>query len=413
MNNNGFYRAFEERYYAPRTVIKELRKQYLNFTKPLSTLDDIGKTFDIGCGRGEWLELMQEQGLTPYGVDLDHGMLQACAELKLPSHQGDAVAFLQTLDSESHVCITAFHVVEHVSFEQLQTIIQESLRILKPGGLLIMETPNPENIVVATRNFYLDPTHQRPIPPLLLHFLPEYFGFARVKTIRLQENPSLLSKKITLLNVLDGVSPDYAVIAQKKADDDISVLFDKAFNTDYGITLEMLVKHYEQAHQNEIQQSNNHIEKISNNINGLDERLNSLIAEIHDVKAEIQDIYLSKSWRLTYPLRWTAHQVRILRERGLKSRLKAVVKKVGKPIIQKAITLVKHRPKQRQRLIGISKKLGLHHKLKNIYHNINHAKNQPNQTPLEISSLRNNEYLSSSATKIKEQLISLIKEHRS
>ena len=85
-----------------------------------------------------------------------------------------------------------------------------------PGGLLIMETPNPENIVVATRNFYLDPTHQRPIPPMLLAFVAEYAGFARVKTLRLQESKELVNKgDVSLQDVFAGASPDYAVVAQK------------------------------------------------------------------------------------------------------------------------------------------------------------------------------------------------------
>ncbi len=80
-----------------------------------------------------------------------------------------------------------------------------------------METPNPENIVVATRDFYLDPTHQRPIPPQLLSFLPEFYGFARTKIIRLQESKDLeMRADLTLQDVLSGASPDYAVVAQKE-----------------------------------------------------------------------------------------------------------------------------------------------------------------------------------------------------
>ena len=191
MSTLGFYRAFEERFYAPRSTIKKLRQQYLPFVQPLAALYPGAATFDIGCGRGEWLELMQELGMSPFGVDLDAGMLQGCHELNLPAEQGDAVAYLQTLADNSQAVVTAFHVVEHISFEQLTKVVIESLRVLQPGGLLIMETPNPENIVVATRNFYLDPTHLRPIPSLLLSFLPEHHGFARVHTLRLQESHEL------------------------------------------------------------------------------------------------------------------------------------------------------------------------------------------------------------------------------
>lgn len=247
MSSTNFYRAFEERFYAPRSVIKHLRQQYLPFVQPLAMLYPGGATFDIGCGRGEWLELMQELGMSPFGVDLDAGMLQGCHELDLPAQQGDAVAYLQTLANNSQAVVTAFHVVEHISFEQLKTVVIESLRVLKPGGLLIMETPNPENIVVATRNFYLDPTHLQPIPPLLLSFLPEHHGFARVHTVRLQEPQELHQRSdITLMDVLGGVSPDYAVVAQKAAAPEQMQPLDEAFSTARGIDLNTLVQRFDE-----------------------------------------------------------------------------------------------------------------------------------------------------------------------
>lgn len=244
--SESFYRAFEERYYAPREVITALRKQYLPFVTPLTTIYENAKVFDIGCGRGEWLCLMKEMGFEVLGVDLDAGMLQDCWDRNLPVKKEDAVVYLRTLESESQVVISAFHVVEHISFDDLTAIVVESLRVLKPGGLLIMETPNPENIVVATRNFYLDPTHQRPIPPQLLSFLPEYYGFARVKTLRLQESADLSGNRApTLLDVLSGVSPDYAVIAQKSAAPEQLKLFEMEFEKDYGLSLEILAQRYE------------------------------------------------------------------------------------------------------------------------------------------------------------------------
>lgn len=246
MNTLGFYRAFEERFYAPRSDIKHLRRQYLPFVQPLAALYPGAATFDIGCGRGEWLELMQELGMSPFGVDLDAGMLQGCHELNLPAEQGDAVAYLQTLADNSQAVVTAFHVVEHISFEQLTKVVIESLRVLQPGGLLIMETPNPENIIVATRNFYLDPTHLRPIPSLLLSFLPEHHGFARVHTLRLQESHELRQRSdITLMEVLGGASPDYAVVAQKAAALDVMERFDTVFATHYGIDLNDLAGRYD------------------------------------------------------------------------------------------------------------------------------------------------------------------------
>jgi SAM-dependent methyltransferase len=246
MSDEKFYRAFEERYYAPREVIKTLRQVYLPFVGPLKDIYRTGKTYDVGCGRGEWLELMIGTGFEAYGVDLDDGMLRDCYERKLPASKGDGISFIQSLPDQSHVVVSAFHVVEHISFADLEKLIQEALRVLKPGGLLIMETPNPENIRVATANFYLDPTHIRPIPPLLLSFLTEHYGFARTKLVRLHELPTLVvGKPVSLLNVLNDASSSYAVIAQKKATNEQLSAFDSAFGPEYGLTVDTLASRYD------------------------------------------------------------------------------------------------------------------------------------------------------------------------
>jgi O-antigen chain-terminating methyltransferase len=99
---------------------------------------------------------------------------------------------------------------------------------------------------VGTNRFYLDPTHQRPLPPKLLSFLPEYYGFARVKVIRLQESIELLQADTVSLNdVLGGVSPDYAVVAQKPADGALMTATGHAFEAEYGLTFETLVARFD------------------------------------------------------------------------------------------------------------------------------------------------------------------------
>lgn len=243
----GFYRAFEDRYRGSRELIKQRLRAYEPFFAPLRTLQDPPAALDLGCGRGEWLELLGEQGFRAHGVDLDDGMLAACRERGLDVELGDAIACLRALPDNSLAVVSAFHLVEHIPFELLQTLVTETRRVLLPGGLLIMETPNPENLVVGASSFYLDPTHLRPIPPQLLAFVTEFGGFGRHKVVRLQEEAGLRGDTpIALINVLDGVSPDYAVVAQKDGEAAVLAPFETAFDAGYGLALGQLAQRFEQ-----------------------------------------------------------------------------------------------------------------------------------------------------------------------
>jgi O-antigen chain-terminating methyltransferase len=242
-----FYHAFESRYRGSRDLIKQRLRVYLPFINPFKGIDDKIAAVDLGCGRGEWLELLKERGFQAQGVDLDPGMLAASRERGLPAIQRDAIQHLKSLPDQSQYLISGFHFAEHIALDALQTLIVEALRTLKPGGLLILETPNPENLVVGTMDFYLDPTHLRPIPPLLLSFLAEHHGFSRRKVMRLQEPKDAAHKlEVGVHNVLYEVSPDYAVVAQKGADVSITERFDSAFAQDYGLSLEQLSVRYDQ-----------------------------------------------------------------------------------------------------------------------------------------------------------------------
>ena len=243
-----FYRSFEDKYRGSRELIKNRLTVYLDFVKPVFQIIPNACAIDLGCGRGEWLELLGECGVDALGIDSDQEMISGCRKLKLKVKRVDALKYLRELPKEEVAVITAFHLVEHLNFEDLRSLVLEAMRVLVPGGLLIMETPNPENILVATRNFYLDPTHQRPIPSELLSFVSEFSGFSRFKTVRLQESREL-SKSLnpTLYDVLDGVSPDYAVVSQKQGAPDLERVLDPIFSKEYGLTLTALTTSYDEA----------------------------------------------------------------------------------------------------------------------------------------------------------------------
>ena len=307
MPNNNFYRAFEDRYRGSLELIKSRLNVYLPFIDAIKKLDPQPNAIDLGCGRGEWLDLLQENGVRCRGVDLDEGMLEVCRSRGFDVSQQDALAALGELDDGTYWMISGFHIVEHIPFESLQSIVQESLRVLKPGGLLILETPNPENIAVATESFYLDPTHIRPVPSQLLSFVTEYYGFARTKTLRLQEPWGLHDvREMTLAHVLGGVSPDYAVIAQKLASAETVTHFDELFEKEYGLSLENLTKRFEQRLLKLEAKADEAVAKADRAI----ARAEELSAKADEAWHHYAIVIHSRSWTITRPLRAIGDMVR-------------------------------------------------------------------------------------------------------
>lgn len=301
-----FYKAFENAHRGSRELIKSRLEIYLPLISPLKKIYPDGVGLDIGCGRGEWLELLSDNAISVQGIDLDEGMLEACNDLNLGAFKGEGVAHLKKQANSSITIISAFHVAEHIPFASLQAFVGEALRVLKPGGLLIMETPNPENIKVATESFYLDPTHMKPIPSALLSFLPEFYGFERTKILRLQENDALASQEnISLLQVIEGVSPDYAVIAQKKADTELLEKFDGFFSQEIGLTLTTLTDKFESR----LQRIDAKAAQAEAKAEKAETRANQARANIVQLQSELHSVYLSRSWRITKPLRVIAHQI--------------------------------------------------------------------------------------------------------
>jgi SAM-dependent methyltransferase len=293
-----FYRALEEKFRGTREEIKSRLLIYLPFLQPLIKVYTSGQVLDIGCGRGEWLELLNEQGFDAKGVDLDGGMLEACRELGLQVEQIDALTYMRAQPASSFCVVSLFHVAEHLPFNILQQIVQEAKRILLPGGLLIIESPNPENIYVSTNRFYLDPTHQNPIPPELMAFLPEYYNYHRIKILRLQESVHLKdSHNLCLKDVLNGVSPDYAIVAQTQGQLIHIEAFDTSFQQNYGITFDALSERYQAS-------LDQRLTDMEIKAQQAEDKANQAFYESQRLHFELLHIYTSKFWRITAPLRW-------------------------------------------------------------------------------------------------------------
>ena len=174
---DSFYKAFEDRFRGSKQEIRQRLEVYLPFLKALRPFHRKFMVLDLGCGRGEWLEMLKELKIEAIGIDIDQEMINECESLGLNVRCEDGIQALKSFRSKSLSLVTGFHIAEHLSFDELQEVFRIAHHVLKDGGLLILESPNPENISVGSMNFYLDPTHKKPLPPKLLGFLAEFSGF--------------------------------------------------------------------------------------------------------------------------------------------------------------------------------------------------------------------------------------------
>lgn len=176
---SNMYPDFEEVFRGSSEAIAQSVSAYL---PDIAGLDRHGPVVDLGSGRGEWLEILKQAGIDAYGVDLNEDFVEQCRARGLKVVHGDVCEHLETLPERSLSALTAFHLAEHMPVDALVRLLDVSLRALESGGLLIIETPNPENVTVGSSSFYLDPGHVRPLPPGLLAFLLEARGFSKIET---------------------------------------------------------------------------------------------------------------------------------------------------------------------------------------------------------------------------------------
>lgn len=224
------YLLFEHQYRGDEATLKAQQHRYLPY------FEETGPVLDIGCGRGELLELLAEQEIEAYGLDMNAAMVASCRKKGLRVEEQDVLEHLRGLEDNSLGGMMMAQMVEHCAEPQLLEVLQLCFQKLRPRAYLVMETQNPTSLY-ALSHFHRDLSHQKPIHPDALEFLAKASGFQETSITyaspfpaehqlrelqpmpdadeSLQRNLERLNQNIRQLNSLLYGFLDYAVIAQK------------------------------------------------------------------------------------------------------------------------------------------------------------------------------------------------------
>ena len=188
---DAFYSAFQEKFRGSYDDVRSRFAEYLPELERVGAGSWNGSVLDLGSGRGEWLDILKEAKLHAEGVESAPRLSQQALERGVLVHERDALEYLRNADANRYGAITAFHLIEHLAGEAQLTLMESCYSALRPGGIILIEWPNIEDIRVATQSFWLDPTHVRPLPHNLLVFMAEYVGFKNLRLLRFRPGPGV------------------------------------------------------------------------------------------------------------------------------------------------------------------------------------------------------------------------------
>jgi len=217
------YAGFENRFRGYEENLLRAQKRYLPYFLNKKNV------VDLGCGRGEFLQILKENNIESYGVDSNDEMIEICREKGLKCIKSDILQHLVSLEDESLGGIFSAQVIEHLPPKYLIELIRKSYFKLKKNCYLVLETINPTSLFSLINTFFLDLSHQKPIHPQTLKFLFEISGFEEVEikyfaTLdeeKLQEisgkdeDSTIINQNFDKLNKLLFAPADYAVIGKK------------------------------------------------------------------------------------------------------------------------------------------------------------------------------------------------------
>jgi len=212
------YFLFENRHRGSLEEIKKRQEVYLPIFKerftPSGGTNAVTPSIvlDVGCGRGEFLELLREHGVPAKGIDSNEDMVHFCQGRGLDVEHANALAYLQSQPDDSLGGIIACQVIEHLHLEDLIEFIKLCHQKLERGGRAVFETVNPLSLLVSATNFYLDLSHVRQVHPVALQFLAEAVGFTNTELKFLAPYPDEMK-----LQLLNNNNPDFLKLNQNFA----------------------------------------------------------------------------------------------------------------------------------------------------------------------------------------------------
>ncbi|MBN2198403.1 MAG: class I SAM-dependent methyltransferase [Candidatus Aminicenantes bacterium] len=217
------YAGFETRFRGGEEDIRRQQKAYLEL------FPQGGRVLDLGCGRGEFMDMLRENGLRSLGVDLNSQMVGLCLDKGLDCRRGDLLEVLAGEPDRSLDGVFSSQVVEHLGPEAIRRLVELAFQKLKSGGTLVLETVNPLSVFALVHIYFLDMSHRTPVHPQALRFLLESAGFENVElresqpleAERLQALPAsaeasdILNRNIDSLNALLFAPPNFAAVGRK------------------------------------------------------------------------------------------------------------------------------------------------------------------------------------------------------
>lgn len=203
---------FAEKFRGPEAYVRKNHEFYLPYFAGCRNV------VDLGCGRGEFLELLRDRGIGGRGIEYSEELVAHVRRKGLAADRADIFAFLADQTDRSVDGIFCSQVIEHLEPPRVIELIRLAHQKLAAGAALVVETPNPECLAIFATHFYLDPTHTRPVPPALLAFYFEECGFGKLETRRFapatEATPAIASLPEDVRKALFD-SQDYAVIGRR------------------------------------------------------------------------------------------------------------------------------------------------------------------------------------------------------